>query len=95
MVVPEADSNHRHADFQSKAIPGKSVASGKNGVKPDAENQRLTEELSNLEILEAARWYFENRRQLTRGFVPVLREKFGLTTLQAIEAAKLAGERHG
>ena len=60
------------------------------------ENQRVTNENPTEKWLEkAALWYSQNRRQLTRGFVPVLREKFGLTTLQAIEAAKLAGERHG
>lgn len=41
-------------------------------------------------VEEAARWYATNRK-LERAFVPVLRERFGLSTLEAIEAAKLAG----
>lgn len=43
----------------------------------------------NQRILEAARWYAANR-DMERAFVPVLRERFRLTAIEAIEAAKLS-----
>ncbi len=42
-------------------------------------------------VREAAEWFVQHRN-LERPFVPVLRERFGLTAIQAIEAGKLAAE---
>ena len=55
---------------------------------------------SVLKIENAANWFAANRENRTRAFIPLLRERFDLTALEAIEAAKLAGitmgsDRHG
>lgn len=38
----------------------------------------------------AARWLAENRKTLTRPVIPTLRDRFGLSINEAIEAAVLA-----
>ncbi|MCP4408795.1 MAG: hypothetical protein GY807_13730 [Gammaproteobacteria bacterium] len=45
---------------------------------------------THTDLDRAARWYADNRQKLTGAFIPELRRRFGLTTLQAIEAGKLA-----
>ena len=63
---------------------------------PLIDNKQLFGELSNRDfspeqrILRAANWYARNRPTIVGAFVPILREGFGLSALQAIEAAKLA-----
>ena len=60
------------------------------------ENKRLFCQLSNPKIgpddriLEAARWFAKNCENRTRAFIPLLRDEFGLTPLEAIKAAQLA-----
>ena len=38
----------------------------------------------------AARWYRHNRQTCPRPIIPALRDKFGLTTKQAVEAIRKA-----
>jgi hypothetical protein len=38
----------------------------------------------------AAAWYAAHRHELTSGIIPGLRERFGLTPIEAIEALRLA-----
>ncbi len=64
----------------------------------DVENKQLFCQLSNPKkgsadrVENAARWFARNRRDRTRAFVPLLRDKFGLTPMEAIKAAQLARE---
>ena len=51
-------------------------------------------------VEEAARWYAGNRDACPRPIVPFLRERFGLTAVEACEALRMAQEserehRHG
>lgn len=91
---PEADLNHRHADFQSRAICGCSIASSENSVKPTPEKQTLSGDLSNQPSLieRAATWLVEHRTECIGRPIVALKERFGLRNLEAIEAAKLAHE---
>lgn len=41
-------------------------------------------------VEEAARWLAEHRAKLTKAIVPTLRERFGLSVTEAIDAACLA-----
>ncbi|MEP3277052.1 MAG: hypothetical protein ABJN26_06230 [Stappiaceae bacterium] len=43
-------------------------------------------------IEQAANWWAVNKGANERSFVPILREKFDLTILEAIEAAKRASD---
>jgi len=55
------------------------------------QNQRVTTKVpTDNRLSDAARWYAKNCQNSTRAFVPLLRQKFGLTALQAIQAAQLA-----
>ncbi|RWB94611.1 MAG: hypothetical protein EOQ56_30735 [Mesorhizobium sp.] len=49
---PEADSNHRHADFQSNVERPESATYGENTVKPSAGYQRLSADLSNSDAVD-------------------------------------------
>ena len=66
------------------------------GHTPHVDNKGLFCELSNRDlnpeqlVVEAAHWYAANREYHAGAFVPVLRNRFGLTALQAIQAAQLA-----
>lgn len=52
-------------------------------------NQRfINSSVSRVEI--AAGWLFRNRDAVSGPLLPLLRRRFGLTSLQAIDAAKLA-----
>jgi hypothetical protein len=55
-MVPGADLNHRHADFQSSVNGDKSETYNGETVKPLSKDQRLSGELSNLDwdAIEAA-----------------------------------------
>ena len=43
-------------------------------------------------VEEAARWLAGNRTSLTKAIIPALRERFGLTINEAIEAAVLGAK---
>lgn len=45
-----------------------------------------------LKIKRAALWYASNRGKREQAFIPLLRERFGLTVMEAIEAARMAHE---
>ena len=87
---PEADLNHRHADFQSRAICGCSIPSGGNSVKPSSKDQRLSLGLSNSSDASeaAAKWLMEHRDECTGRIIPTLRQRFGLSACEAISAAQ-------
>jgi hypothetical protein len=87
---PEADLNHRHADFQSCAICGCSIASDGNSVKPASVDQRLSPDLSNPSAAsdEAARWLLDHRDECAGRIIPTLKTRFHLSTCEAIAAAQ-------
>ncbi|ESY15190.1 hypothetical protein X750_29440 [Mesorhizobium sp. LNJC394B00] len=41
-------------------------------------------------VVIAAAWYAAHRHELTSGIIPGLRERFGLTPIQALEVLRLA-----
>ncbi|WP_197489678.1 hypothetical protein [Martelella sp. AD-3] len=43
-------------------------------------------------IFDAAQWLHEHRSEVGSAIIPTLRERFHLSALEAIEAAKLAHE---
>ncbi len=55
-------------------------------------NQYVTEDfpIENAQIFVAAEWLKSHRAEASGAVIPFLKAKFGLTTLDAIEAAKLA-----
>ncbi len=69
--------NHRHADFQSRAICSCSIASSENSVKPQLEDQTLSGGLSNLSDGDEA------RRSSVQCRVEMVREARKLFGLQA------------
>lgn len=101
---PGPESNQRHADFQSTADRLKSGTCAKSSVKPQAGNQRLSGDLSNLPvggttglchqstagIDEAAQWYAVNRDTCPRPVTRELRQRFGLSTHDAVMAISQA-----
>ncbi len=95
-LVPEAESNHRHADFQSGGNSADSDGCGKFICQTKVENQALSGALSNLpagdNVEQAAHWYARNNANRKRAFIPLLRDRFGLTPMEAIMAAQLARE---
>lgn len=68
----------------------------------DKSNQCVREGFANRQtaIQTASLWLHQHRDTLTRPVIPTLRERFGLTIIEAIEAGKLAhrlayGGTHG
>ncbi|RWO82546.1 MAG: hypothetical protein EOQ95_27485 [Mesorhizobium sp.] len=90
---PEADSNHRHADFQSNVDQPISRGCSETSVKPRSKNQSLSPSLSNpIEI--AAAWYLANSNTCERPIIPALKCRFGLTAHEAVTAIREANGRH-
>ena len=46
--------------------------------------------IENSQIFVAAEWLKSNRSEVVGAVIPLLKTRFGLSTLDAIEAAKLA-----
>jgi hypothetical protein len=93
-VVPGAESNHRHADFQSDIIRGCRIAYTENSVKPAGKNQILTSDLSNpsehvgVAVGVAAKWLSQHRDEITGPAIPFVQRRFNLTIREAIDALK-------
>ena len=91
---PEADLNHRHADFQAAPVEPKTAPYDEFSVKPASESQALSRRLSNsldtvqARVREAALWLSLN--PMTLHPVVTIRRRFALTVMEAAEAAKLA-----
>lgn len=93
---PNADLNHGHADFQSKAVEPKTATCSENSVKLDSTIQSLSADLSNSieglqpRVREAALWLYLNRSEVTGNVLVALRRKFVLTIMEATDAANVA-----
>lgn len=89
---PEADLNHRHADFQAGVNRSSSSTYDENAVKPDISNQLLSDDLSteNAAIKDAARWLVTHRSECVGPLIPILKNKFGLRNIEAIAVTKIA-----
>ncbi len=85
--------NHRHADFQSTCKTPKTTPCAEISVKPEAESQSLSGDLSNSlqglqpRVREAALWLYLNRSEVPGNVLVFLRRKFALTIIEATDAA--------
>ncbi len=86
--------NHRHADFQAASVEPKTAPCDKNSVKPTVESQPLSGNLSKAldssqaRIRQAALWL--SQHPSTPHPIVTIRRRFGLTVMEAADAAKLA-----
>lgn len=93
---PEADLNHRHADFQSPLVDPETTSCNNISVKLATKDQYVSDVSSNLfepfqpRVKQAALWVYLNRQLPPNDVVAAIRRRFALTLMEATEAAKAA-----